>query len=237
MPSPADLAVARHLRRAGQWDLALSVVPADAANLRAEILVDRYLWQLLGCAEAEAAIEAAAHAGYASLAALLRGQLGYWKLLFPAGAGVTTDPGTDPATDLARAARDPRLYGWATFWLGVLADNIDGDRETAAERYARAHAVARAENDRLLASYTARHQGAHLLQDRDRETGIALLRRSLYLRASIGALPQVAAAQQTLAGELAAGPEREALLEAARATARDLRLTWLERALSAGSSP
>ncbi|HEV7897869.1 MAG TPA: hypothetical protein VGP31_08520 [Planosporangium sp.] len=234
MPSSVALAVARHLRRAGQWDLALSVVPADAAHLRAEILVDRYLWQLRGCAEAEAAIDAAAHVGYASLAALLRGQLGYWKLLFPADAApATAEPAPDPAADLARAAQDPRLYGWAMFWLGVLADNIEGDRENAAERYARAHAVARAENDRLLASYTARHQGAHLLQDRDREAGIALLRRSLYLRASIGALPQVAAAEQTLAGELAEGPEREALLEAALATARELRLTWLQRALSA----
>ncbi|MGC9670803.1 hypothetical protein ACNTMW_30175 [Planosporangium sp. 12N6] len=236
MPGPMDAAVARHLRRAGQWDLALAVVPADAAHLRAEILVDRYLWQLEGCADAEAAIDAAGRAGYVSLAALLRGQLGYWKLLFPADTiPVRAAPEPDPAGDLARSALDPRLYGWATFWLGVFADNIEGDREAAAERYARADAVARAEGDRLLASYTSRHQGAHLLQEGDREAGVVLLRRSLHLRASLGALPQVAAAQRALASELADGPEREVLLESALATARELRLTWLLRALAAES--
>jgi hypothetical protein len=60
---------------------------------------------------------------------------------------------------------------------------------------------------------------------------VELLRRSLHLRASVGAVPQVAAAQAALAEALPPGAERSTLLEVALATARELELTWLRKGL------
>ena len=64
-----------------------------------------------------------------------------------------------------------------------------------------------------------------------------LLRRSLYLRSALGARPQTAAAQATLAGELTPGPERDMLVEAARSAASELGLTWLNKQLAETSQP
>ena len=81
-----------------------------------------------------------------------------------------------------------------------------------------------------MACGVARHIGGQLLE-RDRVRGIAQLRRSYHLRASLGARPQTAAAALTLAGELPPGTEADQLREAAALTARELGLTWLLRAL------
>lgn len=86
-------------------------------------------------------------------------------------------------------------------------------------------------DDLLLESYVVRHLGGHAIE-RDRSEGEMLLRRSLHLRAALGARPQTAAAQVTLASQLPEGPEREMLREAARATTKELGLTWLKDALS-----
>ncbi|WP_042363815.1 hypothetical protein [Streptacidiphilus neutrinimicus] len=56
---------------------------------------------------------------------------------------------------------------------------------------------------------------------------VPLLRRSLHLRAALGARPQVAAAQMSLWQELPEGPERELLREGALSTAQELGLTWM----------
>jgi hypothetical protein len=85
--------------------------------------------------------------------------------------------------------------------------------------------------DLLLESYVVRHQGGHLVGS-DRPAGEMLLRRSLYLRSALGARPQTAAAQATLAQELPPGQERDALRGAARSVASELGLTWLNRQLA-----
>jgi hypothetical protein len=73
-----------------------------------------------------------------------------------------------------------------------------------------------------------RHQGDQLINRQgDRAAGIALLRRSLQLRAGLGARPQVAAAQLALAGELPPGPEPDELREIGRRTADELGIPWL----------
>jgi hypothetical protein len=227
------VASARYLQRVGRWDLALAALPTQpagmVAELRAEILVDRHLWRLDPVDEAETAIATVQAGGSTALAALLRGQLVYWRMLF--SLGPAPDGAKRAGDALARAAKDPRFEGWATFWLGVLADNVLDDRAAAAERYAQAAHLARAQHDRLLESFTARHQGAHLLMGGNRVEGIDLLRRSLHLRASVGAVPPVAAAQTALAEELPPGGERATLRETALATARELDLTWLRRGL------
>jgi hypothetical protein len=235
------LAAARELHRAGHWDLALELLagdgaqgPADAAvaALRAEILVERHWWRLDQAEPAEAAVAALAVAGAEpALAALLRGQLRYTRVLF----------GLDPAPDdvaqaeaafaeASRAPAGPGLDAWATFWLGVLADNLHHDQAAAAAHYARALPPARERGDRLLESYVVRHQGFHLLAEQP-AAGLELLRRSLYLRAALGARPQVAAAQAVLADALPPGDEPAVLREAALHTARELGLTWLLAAL------
>jgi hypothetical protein len=253
------LAAARQLQRIGSWDLALDLLedePPDAAvaALRAETLVDRHWWRLDQAEQAEAAVATlAADGADPALSALLRGQLLYTRVLFAQGpepgddtraeaafaeaaagaagggaAGGGAAGGGGPAAGRAEANPDPRA--WATFWLGVLAENLRHDQPTAAARYAEALPLARERDDRLLESYVLRHQGFHLLAERPGE-GLALLRRSLYLRAGLGARPQVAAAEAALADALPPGDEPDALRDAALHTARELGLTWLLAAL------
>lgn len=220
---------ARHLHRAGQWDEALRLLAdaPDVTALRAEILVDRHWWRLDCAAEASEAVAALDEA--APLRALLDGLLRYTRLVF------RRDPLPDDAdrasAAFAAAAADPAIEGWARFWRGVLADNIHRDRSTAAHHYEAALRAGRADRDLLLESYVVRHQGAHLLRT-DRERAVALLRRSLHLRAALGARPQVAAAQATLADVLPAGDEADVLREAARHIAGELRLSWLAESLA-----
>ena len=169
-----------------------------------------------------AGLEDPAQRGY------LAAQLAYSRLLF----GLAPRPGDEQVIDagLAAAARNEALRGWVTFWQGVVADNIRNDPITARKRYAEARALCG--EDLLLESYIVRHQGGHLVET-DRPAGLMLLRRSLQLRAALGARPQTAAAQASLAGELQPGEERDMLLRAARATAAELGLTWLNSQLAA----
>jgi hypothetical protein len=217
-----DLAPARYLQRAGQWDTALAMVTGDdptAHALRAEILVERHVWRLDSPDDAHAAVTNVAEP---ALATLLRAQLEYWRRLW------TQDgpSGDDPIAGFAEAATDPRLGAWATFHHAIASENLDDDAATATAGYRRALELGG--DDLFLESYVVRHQGDQLIHRfDDREAGIALLRRSLNIRASLGARPQVAAAQASLAGELPDGPEREELRETSRYTARELGIPWL----------
>jgi len=225
------LAAARRLHRAGEWDTALALLAsqpdADVAELRAQILVDRHWWRLDDPSLAQAAIDVLDTAS--PLALYLGAQLAYTRILF------RRDPLADDAqtagTGFHAATHDKSLRGWATFWLGVVADNVHHDPVAAQARYAEALDLCRKEGDLLLESYVVRHLGGQAIE-RDHSQGEILLRRSLHLRSALGVRPQVAAAQATLAGELPEGPEREMLLEAAAATADELGLTWLLDALS-----
>ncbi|MFE2326034.1 hypothetical protein ACFXD5_19250 [Streptomyces sp. NPDC059385] len=220
-------AVARMLHRMGRWDEALAVLPTDAVAERAELLVDSFWWRLHGSEEAEEAVGALLHSEPV-LAGYLGAQIRYTRLLFDLGP--RPDDLQQARQGFAAARDDVRLAGWATFWLGVLADNIEEDPYLAGAAYRQALEHAREHADALLESYAARHLGDHLL-DHDHEQGIAQLRRSYHLRAALGARPQTAAAALTLAAELPPGAEADQLREAADLTARELGLTWLLRAL------
>jgi hypothetical protein len=87
-------------------------------------------------------------------------------------------------------------------------------------------AAARAAGDALLESYAVRHQ-AELAHDADPGRAVALARRSLALRAALGARPQCAAAQAMLADLIPDGPEARELRQLAAQTAAELGLTWL----------
>lgn len=218
-----QLAVARRLQRAGDWEGALRSTPhsEDGAVLRAEILVERHSWCLDPVQEAREAI-AAITASAPATAAFLTAVLEYWRQLMK-----SDDPfiGPDPVTEFERL--DGQIApGWAAFWLGVSLENLRLDRDGAQALYRRALATALEEGDLLLESYVVRHQGYYMLEQ-DHEAGLALLRRSLHLRAACGARPQVAAAQAALAEALGVGPESVLLRRLVARSAEELNLTWL----------
>jgi hypothetical protein len=221
----ADLAPAQYVRRAGQWVAALTLLPPagdpTTAALRAEILVEQHTFQLTPPAEAIAAVRALPES---ALATLLLAQLEYWRQ----GWKLDGDPiMADPVAGFADAATDPGLAAWATFHHAISTQNLRDDPATAADGFARALELSNGEP--FLESYVVRHQGDQLINRHgQREAGIASLRRSLYLRAALGARPQVAAAALTLAGELPPGPEADELRDIARQTARELEIPWLQ---------
>ncbi len=226
-------AAARGLHRLGEWDAALALLDGrpggEVAGLRAQILVDRHFWRLDDPAPAQAAVESLDPASPRAL--FLRAQLAYVRILFDR-APRPDDTQTADAGFRA-AAQDGSLRGWGVFWLGVIADNVHADPATAKAHYDASLELCRKERDLLLESYVVRHLGGYAIEhDRSPGEGEMLLRRSLHLRSALGARPQVAAAQATLAGELPDGPERETLREIARATADELGLTWLKGALA-----
>ncbi|MFE9694442.1 hypothetical protein [Micromonospora sp. NPDC005806] len=224
------LPAVRALHRAGEWDAALAELEPSGqhAELRAEILIDRYFWQ---GGDPDPARRAVAALDSASIAfRYLAARVAYVRVLF------SQDPEPDDGqlieAGYRAAAEHPSFAGWGEFHLGVFSDNLRRDPVAAKKHYARAAELCA--GDLLLESYVLRHQAGHLAHAGDREMAVLLLRRSLYLRSALGYRPQVAAAQATLADELSDGPERDALLSAASATAGELGLTWLKRALKQG---
>ncbi|WP_042441541.1 hypothetical protein [Streptacidiphilus jiangxiensis] len=217
----AAVPAARQLLLLGAWDLALGLLAgADGEGvpeLRAQILVERNWWRLDDPAAALAAADALPHAP------LLRGQLAYTRLLFDPTP--SDDDAALAGSAFQSAADDPATAGWGSFWQGVLRQNIHEDDAAARPSFDEALRRSREEGDLLLESYVVRH-----LSDYEADP-TPLLRRSLQLRAALGARPQVAAAQMSLAGELPEGAERALLLEASRATAEELGLTWVLRFL------
>lgn len=221
--------LASRLRLDGEWDGALVMLAdlgEDVGGLRAEILTDRYCWRLddpMPAEQAVAGLEDHALRGY------LAAQLAYTRTVFSLGR--RPDDEQVIHAGLREAARHEELRAWSTFWQGVVADNVHADHDTARQRYDEALALSRSSGDLLLESYVVRHQAGHLI-DSDSPGGEALLRRSLHLRSALGARPQTAAAQATLADVLKPGPERDTLLQAARATASELGLAWLNDQLA-----
>ena len=225
-----DLAPARHLQRAGQWDTALALLPEgpQALLLRAEILVERHMWRLDQPDEALAAVERLRDA-QPEPAAFLTGQLEYWRRILRPGAPQIAD---DPIATFAALAADERFGGWTGFWHAVSLELLGRDASAAAVGYERALAEATARGDLLLESYAVRHLGSQAWDAGRGEQAIALLERSLDLRAARAARPHTAAAQAALAevlGETPGGAERVASLRSVvTATAEELGLTWLK---------
>ena len=206
------------LHRAGEFDAALSTLDgAEHAALRAELLIDRFLWQCHGLQDAQAAVDALDPAS--TTGRYLAARLAYARILFD-----QAKPGDEQIAEegYRATAADPALAGWGEFHLGVFSDNVRQEPEKAREHYERA--ARHAETDPLLQSYVVRHQSTHLT---DQDEKIRLLRHSFYLRATLGYRPQTAAAMATLANALPDGPERELLRDAARLTAEELRIPWL----------
>ncbi|MBR7834381.1 hypothetical protein KDL01_13990 [Actinospica durhamensis] len=215
--------VARHLHLLGEWDAALAVLDPDADPLlRAEIAVDQWFFRLEDHEEAERAVAVLDPASPA--AQLLTGRLAYSRLLFRRDPRADDRAVAEACYRAAAGSADELQRGWAEYYWAVLLDNIDKDEDGALARYATALEIATRLGDGFFESYIIRHVAHH----RDPAEHVRMLRRSLHLRAALGARPQTLAAQAELAYTLSEDdPERAELIEAYRPGARELRIAWL----------
>lgn len=220
---PDDAYVARCLHLLGEWDAALAVLKPDAdPELRAEILVDRWFFQMDRLEEAEEAVAALDRSS--PTAQLLAARLAYSRLLFRRDLRADDRAVAEAGYRAAVESGDEKLRGWANFHWGVLLDLIDKDEARALPLYEAALEIAVKTGDGYLESYVIRH----LSQHKEPAERIPMLRRSLHLRASFGARPQTLAAQAALAYNLPEDdPERAVLMETFRAGAEELRIGWL----------
>jgi hypothetical protein len=218
-----DAYIARRLQLLGEWDAALSVLGPDAdPELYAEIAFDRWFFQIEGHDEAEKAIAALDSASWT--AQLLTGRLAYSRLLFQRDPRPDDRAVSEAAYRAATQSGDELQRGWAEYHWGVLLDNIDDDAAGALARYETSLEIATKYDDGYFESYIIRHI-AHLKEPVERN---AMLRRSLHLRAALGARPQTVAAQAALANDLPEDdPERAELTRTYRPAAAELRIGWL----------
>ncbi|MFI5697234.1 hypothetical protein ACIA58_35585 [Kribbella sp. NPDC051586] len=216
--------VARRLFLLGEWDAALAVLDPDGdPELRAEIAVDHWFFQVERHDEAEKAVAALDPAS--STAQLLTARLAYSRLLFDRDPRPDDRAVAEASYRAAAESGDELQRGWAVYHWGVLLDNIDEDSAGAVARYETALEIAAKHGDGFLESYIIRHL-AHLQEPAEE---IAMLRRSLHLRAALGARPQTVAAQATLAQALPeADPERAELIRTYLPAAAELRIGWLK---------
>jgi hypothetical protein len=219
----SDAYIASRLHLLGEWDAALAVLGPDAApELRAEIAVDRWFFRMQHHAEAEKAVAALDPAS--PIAQLLTGRLAYSRLLFRRDTRADDRAAAEAAYRAAAEDGDEILSAWAEYHWAVLLDNIDEDAAGALPRYETALEVATKSGDGLLESYIIRHLAPH----REPVQRLAMLRRSLHLRAALGARPQTIAAQALLAEHLPEDdPERAELLRIFRPGAEELHIAWL----------
>jgi hypothetical protein len=218
-----DTYVARRLQLLGEWDAALAVLGPDAEpELRAEIAVDRWFFQIKGHDEAEKAVAALDPAS--PTAHLLTARLAYSRLLFQRNPRADDRAVAEAGYRAAVETGDEKLRGWAEYHWAVLLDNIDEDPAGALPRYETALEIATKSGDGYFESYIIRHLAPH----KEPAERIAMLRRSLHLRAALGARPQTVAAQAFLADNLPENdPERAELMEIFRPGAEELHIGWL----------
>lgn len=150
---------------------------------------------------------------------------------------------TRRATMLRDTAPDEICRGWAEFYLGLIADNLTGRRETAPANYHRALSAARRHGDDVLIFETLRHLGDHAHDDADPVLAQQHWERSARHAARAGYVAGTLA-QQLLLAVLARdrGDESAALLLAGEVNRwagaiRAGRTQTLSRAFLAGQDP
>lgn len=224
IPVDQVIEAARALRLAGRWPLAGQLLaeastdsPAERAALAlagAEVAVDGDFW--LGTDTAAMAIgqaaEAVAQTGQEASFDLefFRLRRDYFsELIGPEGPKFGPD-GRDPAAvdDLMRRAGrlrqnapDQSLGGQASFYAGVIADNLRGDPAAARPLFTAALAAGEQSGDDLLTAEALRHLGYLNDQAGDRELAMSQWRRATRLRQRAGCVP-LTLAQQLLIAEV-----------------------------------
>ncbi|MFJ9379167.1 hypothetical protein [Streptomyces sp. NPDC101455] len=215
-----DTYIARRLQMLGEWDAALAVLGPDAdPELRAEIAVDRWFFRIEGHEEAEKAVAALDPAS--PTAHLLTARLAYSRLLFRREPRADDRAVAETGYRAAIESGDEKTRAWAEYHWAVLLDNIDEDPAAALPLYESSLDVATKSGDGYFESYIIRHLAPH----KEPTERMAMLRRSLNLRAALGARPQAIAAQGLLAENLPEGdPERAELLRTVRPGAEELHI-------------
>ena len=209
----ALLAAAEGLSRAARYDLAAALLDsADpaVAVARAEVAVAAD-WAV-GADTASPYVEAAEHALSAGADPVLRWDLDFIRLRQDYGSQLVDwnfgPAGRDPETMAALRAQgeqvhasapDQRRRGWAAFYVGLIADNIYGEREVAPKHYAEALAAHEATGDDLLGFEALRHLGDHAHDDGDAALAREQWGRSAELAARAGAVRSTLAQQILIA--------------------------------------
>lgn len=155
---------------------------------------------------------------------MLTARLAYSRLLFQRDPRADDRAVAEAGYRAAVESGDEKLRGWAEYHWAVLLDNIDEDPAGALPRYETALEIATKSGDGYFESYIIRHLAPH----KEPAERIAMLRRSLHLRAALGARPQAIAAQALLADNLPENdPERAELMQTFRPGAEELHIGWL----------
>ncbi|WP_370150399.1 hypothetical protein [Streptacidiphilus sp. EB129] len=213
------------LRARGCWQIAADLLLAKAAHapdtalLRAELLIERALFEDTGWTEAENALRLAeAGAGTAperAAAACARGYLAYCATLLK-----VHDRLDEAQAALGRASAllppDAPVRPLLDFRRGLVAENLLDDPVAARTAYRRAHAGAEQHQDDLLLSYTWRHLASIAQRDGNLAGARHGFAESLRLRERTGFTIGIAPALAALAE---VSPSSEAALlraEAAR---------------------
>jgi hypothetical protein len=211
------------LRSRGCWQAAAALLEPSAAHSpeaaleRAELLIERALFENQGWGEAESALrlaEAGARAAAdRAAAACARGYLAYCATLLQVHDRLDE---AQMALGRASAMLPPDAPGrpLLDFRRGLVAENLLKDPASARTAYRRAHAGAEQQRDDLLLSYTWRHLASIAQQDGNLAGARHGFAESLRLRELAGFAVGIAPALASLA---AVSPSPEAVLLRAQA--------------------
>ena len=248
-------AAARALMLAGRWDQAAVLLGAAAgasaaeravlAVAEAEVAVDHDFWCRTSRGSSVlpracvAVADAPADACLAFDVEFLQLRQAYAEELFgvdgvprfgPDGfarAAAVIDDLAARAGRLRAAAPDRGRGAAATFYAGLIEDNLRGDAAAARPLFAAALAAAQEAGDDLTESEALRHLGYHLAEDGELEQARRMCDRSVELRQQAGAVPYVLS-QQLLLASLSAPEEARAVAGQVRRWARALGIGVLE---------
>jgi tetratricopeptide (TPR) repeat protein len=223
VPVDEVVAAARALATAGRWGRAASLLDAAAADdpgTRARIALAAAQVALeadwfAGTSEAAQRLSAAeAACATADLDLATRWDLAFARLrqqyaeqvLRPGGftsepAGTDRDAAADlrrRAGELCEQAPDGVRRGWAEFYLGVVVDNVVGDRAAAPAHYEAALRAGESGDD-LLAREALRHLGDHDHDNGNHTLALERWRRATALGARAGAVQGTLSQQMLLA--------------------------------------
>jgi tetratricopeptide (TPR) repeat protein len=192
---------ATHLLRAGQWAAATDLLTAATTDDPGER-------ELLALARAEVAVDQdfgrpTDHAGAALAAvpsdswdlAMLRFRKDYATALFQGGDRDLQDR----ARALVEQAPDDARRGWASFWAGATADNVDEEPAEACAHYEVALELGEKCGDELLVAQALRHLGHHAHAAGDLALARIRWERSTELFQKAGQLRPALAQQASLA--------------------------------------
>ena len=212
------LASARELSLAGRWDRALRLLDAticDTAGDRSRLALaaaevalqsDWFGGTDLTAGRTEQAEKMSSGADWDL--AFVRVRHDYFRLLRSEGTFRPGPEGKDPealaglrrdAHDLRGDAADEVRRGWASMYLGLIADNLFAERTAAPAHYEAALGAGESGGDDLLVREALRHLGDHDHDAGDHEGALERWRRATALGARAGMVPGVLTQQMLLA--------------------------------------